>query len=250
MLEQRISKPEARPRLYAEVAKSEADLQEAQRLRYLVFAEEKAARLPTEALRLDCDRFDPHCTHLLLRDGSTGEVVGTYRLLDYKGARAAGSFYSAGEFDLRRLLHLGPWMVEIGRACIHPAYRSAGAITVLWSALMRHILLRGYQFVMGCASVDTREGGHVAASICRQLVSNHLGPDEWRTFPHRAFVMEGWTDIPGIQIPGLIKGYLRLGARVCGDPAWDPDFKTADLLLLLPVAEVNTRYVERILRDA
>ena len=249
MLDQLVTSA-ARPRLYAELAQSEADIHAAQRLRYLVFGEEKAARLPSEALRLDRDHFDAHCAHLLLRDGANGEVVGTYRLLDGPGARAAGGFYSESEFDLRRLLHLTPWMIEIGRACIHPAYRSPAAITVLWGAMLRHILLRGYQFVVGCASVDTREGGHVAASICRQLVTNHLGPDEWRIFPHRAFVMEGFADVRDAQIPGLIKGYLRLGARVCGDPAWDPDFKTADLLLLLPVAEVNRRYVERILRDA
>lgn len=110
-----------------------------------------------------------------------------------------------------------------------------------------HLVAR-LPFVIGCASVETREGGHVAASICRQLLSRHIGPDEWRVFPRRAFVLEGWADIPDVQIPGLIKSYLHLGARVCGDPAWDPDFQTADLLLLLPVAEVNPRYVERILR--
>lgn len=240
----------ARPRLYAHLAETPGDVEAAQQLRYLVFAEERDARLSSGAARLDRDRFDPHCRHLLVRDGESHAVVGTYRILDYAGARAAGGFYSADEFDLRRIAHLAPWTVEIGRACVHPAHRNGATIAVLWSALMRHILLRGYQFVIGCASAETRDGGDVAATICRQLLSRHLAPDEFRVLPHRAFVLEGWADLPDVQIPGLIKAYLRLGAEVCGDPAWDPDFKTADLLMLLQLSRMNGRYVERILRDA
>ena len=144
MLESQLVAPSLRPRLVAHLAESEAEIREAQRLRYLVFAEERAARLSGDGARLDSDRFDAHCAHLLLRETDSSEVVGTYRLLDHSGARAGYGFYSETEFDLRRILHLAPWTVEIGRACIHPAYRSAAAITVLWSALMRHILLRGY----------------------------------------------------------------------------------------------------------
>jgi putative hemolysin len=231
-------------------ARTEAEVREAQRLRYVVFAEERAARLAGAGDRLDADRFDRHCRHLLVVDGATDAVVGTYRILDYDGSRAAGGFYSETEFDTGRIRHLAPWTVEIGRACVHPSYRSGVAIALLWGELMRHILLRGYQFIIGCASVETAEGGHVAASICRQLLTRHLGPEEWRVFPHRAFVLEGWADIPGVQIPGLIRAYLRLGCQVCGDPSWDPEFKTADLLMMLPLARLNTRYAERIVRDA
>src|SRR6185369_16641024 len=123
-METQMASPSERPRLYAQVASGEEEVREAQRLRYLVFGEERDARLESRAERLDRDRFDAHCTHLLLREGGEGTVVGTYRLLDYEGARAAGGFYSADEFDLRRLQPLAPWTVEIGRACIHPAYRS------------------------------------------------------------------------------------------------------------------------------
>src|SRR5262245_35639019 len=134
--------PSARvPKLVAQMATTEAEVREAQALRYLVFAQECAARLPSAALQLDCDRYDPHCRHLLVREAGTGEVVGSYRLLDYEGARAAGGFYCESEFDVSRIRHLGRWTVEIGRACVHPAYRGGATIGVLWSALIRHILL-------------------------------------------------------------------------------------------------------------
>jgi putative hemolysin len=50
-------------------------------------------------------------------------------------------------------------------------------------------------------------------------------------------------------IPPLLKGYLRLGAYVCGDPAWDESFKTADLLLLLPMTRMSPRHRARLLRE-
>jgi putative hemolysin len=137
----------------------------------------------------------------------------------------------------------------VGRACVDSRYRHGGVITLLWSALLRYITERGYAYVIGCASVSTNAGAAVAASICRQLLA-HQGPEEWRVFPYRAFVLEGWPEVDDAEIPSLIKAYLRLGAVVCGAPAWDAEFKTADLLVLLPVASVSQRYVNRLLRAA
>jgi len=236
--------------LLASFAASEDEVREAQRLRYEVFAREMGARVPGQELGLDCDVFDRHCDHLLVRDGETHQVVGTYRLMDDTQAQTAGSFYSATEFDLTRLHRLLPRTVEIGRACVHPDYRRGGVITLLWAALLRHILRCRYEYVIGCASVPAGADGHAAASICRILLRDHLGPLKWRVAPRRAFVLEGWDDVPGVAIPTLIRGYLRLGAFVCGEPAWDGEFKSADVLLLLPVAHMNARYVDRLSRAA
>jgi putative hemolysin len=231
-------------------ARSLDEVREVQRLRFEVFGRELGARVPGYERGLDCDPHDAHCAHLMVRDGGSRQVVGTYRLLDAAGARTAGGFYSAAEFDLARLAPILPRTVEIGRACVHPDYRRGGVISLLWVALLRHILARGYDYVIGCASIPAADGGHVAATVCRQLLQHHLGPACWRVVPRAAFVLEGWADVADAEIPSLVKGYLRLGAFVAGEPAWDGDFKTADLLMMLPIANLNRRYVDRLLRHA
>lgn len=232
------------------LAESAGEILQAQRLRYTIFAEEMGARVAGAALGLDRDRFDPFCDHLIVRERAEGRVVGTYRMLPPAQRRRAGGWYCAAEFDVARLEAFGNRTVEIGRACVDPAYRRGHAISLLWAGLLRYVLERDCQYVIGCASIETSDGGHLAASLCRRLLQHHLAPSEWRVVPRRAFVLEGWRDITDAALPPLLKGYLRLGAQVCGEPAWDGDFDTADLLMMLPLAQTNPRYVERLLRAA
>ncbi len=235
--------------LDVQLAETAGEIQQAQRLRYAVFAEEMGARLPGgAAFGLDCDRFDPYCDHLIVRARSGGRVVGTYRILPPEGRRRAGGWYCSAEFDVGHLETFADRTVEIGRACVHPAYRSGHAISLLWAGLLRYVLQRDCGYIIGCASIGTGDGGHIAASICRRLLQHHMAPPEWRVAPRRAFVLEGWEEIPDAPLPPLLKGYLRLGAQVCGEPAWDGAFDTADLLMMLPLAHTNPRYVERLLR--
>ena len=233
------------------LARSAGEVRAAQQLRYSIFAEELGARLPGDAqLGLDRDRFDAHCDHLIVRAQASNRVVGTYRILSPAGRRRAGGWYCAGEFDVARLDVFAERTVEVGRACVDPAYRSGHTISLLWAGLLRYVLERGCDYVIGCVSIGTRDGGHVAASVCRRLLQHHLSPAAWRVVPRRAFVLEGWREIPDAPAPPLLKGYLRLGAQACGEPAWDGDFDTADLLMMLSLAQINPRYVERLLRAA
>lgn len=234
--------------LEVRLAQTPAEVRAAQRLRYTVFAEEMGARLASAALGLDRDRLDAHCDHLIVRAGR--DVIGTYRMLPPSGRRRAGGWYCASEFDVRGLAAFADRTVEVGRACVDPAYRSGHAITLLWAGLLRYVLQRDCAYVIGCASLGTGDGGHIAASVCRRLLQDHLAPPEWRVVPRRAFVLEGWREVPDAPLPPLLKGYLRLGAQTCGEPAWDPDFDSADLLMVLPLARTNPRYVERLLRAA
>jgi putative hemolysin len=183
-----------------------------------------------------------------VRECATGAVVGTYRMLTPDDALCAGGFYSETEFDLTALRPLLSRTVELGRASVDPEFRHGGVIALLWAGLLRVVFARGYDYVMGCASIPVRGGGHAAASVCRQLLARHLSPPDRRVHPHRAFVVEGWDDVPDATVPPLIKGYLRLGAEVCGNPAWDGEFDTADLLMMLSVRSIEPRYVERLLR--
>ena len=239
----------ARARLTTFLAATEAEVQEAQRLRYRVFAEEMGADLPERDRGLDRDDFDPWCDHLLVRDDETGEVVGTYRILPGSRASRLGRFYSESEFNLHGVRAL-PGLVEVGRACVHPDYRHGGVISLLWAGLMTYLAAHDHAHVIGCASIPVTDGGRAAASICRELLTRHLSPAAWRVRPHVPFAFETLGYDPTTPLPVLIKGYVRLGAYACGPPAWDPHFRTADILLLLPLAEVNPRYVRRLSRAA
>lgn len=236
-------------RFYAAVASGPLDVRAAQRLRYRVFGEEMGVKLNGANLGLDLDPLDDYCDHLLVWDDETEIVVGTYRILPPRLARAAGGFYSEAEFDLSRLAPLRDGIAEVGRACVHPDHRRGAVIKELWSGLLEYLIRGGFEHAMGCASIPAADGGHIAATLCRRLLQEHLGPNEQRVFPRRAFVMEGWDEVPDAVLPPLIKGYLRLGARVCGNPAWDPSFRTADLLLLLSITKMSGRYVERLCRS-
>jgi putative hemolysin len=229
-----------RPKLSVSLAKNSAEILDAQRLRYRVFSEEMGANLKTRIEGVDQDIYDAYCDHLVVRNDDNGEVVGTYRILSPEKANRIG-YYSENEFDLTRLQHLRPQLVEIGRSCVHPDFRSGATITLLWAGLAKYMLENGYQYLMGCASISMRDGGHVAASLYRQL-SAEMSPIEYRVFPRCALPLESLRQDVAAELPPLVKGYLRAGAWVCGDPAWDPDFNTADLPILLPMSRLDSRY--------
>ena len=232
-------------RYHVSLAVDDSEIREAQRLRYTVFAEEMGARLPSVLAGHDVDLYDPFCDHLLVRELGSGEVVGTYRILPPDAAQCVGSYYSEQEFDLTRLNFLRPRMAELGRSCVHPAHRSGGVIARLWLGLADYMTRYGYDYLVGCASIGMADGGHVAASVYRQLTANHLAPIEWRATPRHRLPVESLDEGQTVVLPPLIKGYARLGAMVCGEPAWDPDFNTADLLMLLPLAQLNRSYARR-----
>lgn len=235
----------ARPNLSVGLARNPDEIIEAQRLRYRVFAGELGAKLPTRTPGIDHDIYDPWCDHLVVRNDDTGEVIGTYRILSPANARRIG-YYSENEFDLTRLQHLRPRLVEIGRSCVHPDHRTGATIALLWSGLAKYMKDNGYDYLMGCASVSMADGGHMAASLYNRL-GDHMGPLEYRVFPRLPLPLEALqSDVPA-EMPPLIKGYLRAGAWVCGEPAWDPDFNTADLPILLSMAQVEGRYAKHFL---
>ncbi len=253
MLDHSLEIPHARSAgaaaLTLSFARSAVEVMEAQRLRYRVFAEEMGARVPGAALGIDCDLYDAHCEHLLVRDACNGEVVGTYRLLPGPKARAIGSFYADGEFDMTRLRHLRDDTVEIGRSCVHPDYRTGATIGLLWSGLAEYAVRHGYRYLIGCASLSMADGGRAAAGIYRRLGDNHLSPAEYRVFPRCELPLAALDRDVDALPPALVKAYLRVGAWICGAPAWDPDFNTADLLMLLPLSRMNPRYARHFMKS-
>ncbi|HEY1398145.1 GNAT family N-acetyltransferase [Roseateles sp.] len=239
----------ARTRFHVGWARTEDEVRQAQRLRYRVFVDEMGARLSVPAgapAGHDIDLFDPFCEHLLVRTldkhGQPGEVIGTYRVLTPEAARRAGGLYSETEFDLTRLRSLRPRMVELGRSCVHPDHRNGGAIMALWGALTEFMVRNDLDTMIGCASISMRDGGHYAASLWRQLDASHMADIAWQVRPRLPLPVDELRQDLAVEPPPLIKGYLRVGARILGRPAWDPDFNTADLPMIMRIADLPARY--------
>jgi len=227
-------------------ARHNDEVRQAQRLRYRVFSEEMGARLDTTIPGHDVDLFDNYCEHLLVRDQVTKEVIGTYRVLTPVQARRVGSTYSDIEFDLTRLRSLRERMVELGRSCVHPDYRHGGVIMALWGALAEFMVRNKLDTMIGCASIPMLHNGivsgDVAASIWHQLAQSHMAPIEHHVHPRLPLPVEQLDSGLPVEPPALIKGYLRLGAKILGAPAWDPDFNTADLPMMMRINDLPPRY--------
>lgn len=224
------------------LARSAEELEQIQRLRFQVFTEEMGAVFPQGHTGLDRDRFDQWCEHLMVRELGTDRVVGTYRVLTPEQAREAGGYYSESEFDLCGLGALRSQLVEFGRSCTHPDYRNGAVIMLLWSGLSEILRRGGYRYVFGCASVSLRDDGVTAAEVWRTVAPQLQGAGGPRVVPLHRYPVEHLDSTLPARVPPLIKGYLKLGARVCGEPAWDPDFNTADFPMLLDVAAMDERY--------
>ena len=218
------------------------EVRQAQRLRYEVFAGELGARLGTLLPDHDIDHLDEYCEHLLVRDAATQEVIGTYRLLTPAQAQRAGGTYSDGEFDLSPLDPLRPRMVELGRSCVHRNHRHGGVILALWSALAQFMARNGLETMIGCASIPMR-GSPTAADIWHRLRRTHLADARYQVTPRLPLPVGDGPEIANAEPPALIRAYLRLGARVLGPPAWDADFHTADLPMMMRMEDIPHRYL-------
>jgi putative hemolysin len=236
-------------------------IEAAQRLRYDVFTSTPGFALPTnDYQRRDVDRFDEHCDHLLVCDDDTGELVGCYRMLAPAGAIAAGGLYTATEFDIRAFDPLRPSLVEMGRAVVREGHRNGGVVLLMWAGILAYLDRYGYDYVTGCVSVpvggdsDDPENlvpGRQLRGVRDFILSRHAAPAQYRVRPHRPVIVDGTAldDIPAPSrpsVPALMRGYLRLGAQVCGEPAHDPDFGVGDFCVLLDKRRADTRYLKRL----
>ncbi len=236
-------KPKAPARLSVGLASGYADVDAVQRLRYRVFVEEMGARTDCRVPGIERDRFDPYCQHLVVRDNTWNQIVGCYRILTDSAAPEAGGFYSQTKFDLTRVLALPGRFMEVGRTCIHPDYRTGATLALLWRGLAHFMLRNRFDYLMGCASIPLDAGADQVAATYHELARDHLAVEAERAFPK--------VPLPQLRrvrmrvqatIPPLLGAYLRAGAKICGEPAWDPQFNVADLFLLLRVENIHGRY--------
>ena len=172
-------------------------------------------------------------------------------MLTPDAARRAGGFYSETEFDLAPLAPLRSRMAELGRSCIHPAWRTGGTLLALWSALGEFMMLHGLDVAFGCASVDMRDGGHARRQPLAPAVARRISrrPSAGSGRCSRC-ALETLRDDLNVETPALIRGYLRCGAELLGPPARDPDFGTADLPMLMTLDGLPRRHRRHFLGQA
>jgi L-ornithine Nalpha-acyltransferase len=237
-------------RMSVRLARSDADLRAAQRLRYDVFSQEMGAELGSAAIGLDHDAYDAVCDHLLVEDGE--RVVGTYRLLRKSVADAHTGFYSTGEYCVDQLSgNDGEWL-ELGRSCVAAEYRDAGTIQLLWRGIAAYLADHRISLMFGCASFAGLNLADHAAPLS-YLYHNHLAPAGLRvTARADRFVDMAMLPVGGYELrhamrmlPPLIKGYLRVGAMVGDGAVIDHEFNTVDVFMIMPVEQIAGRYLDR-----
>ena len=257
--------------LEVRMARNFKEVKKAQRLRFQVFYEEMSAIADahTLATRRDADPFDAYCDHLLVVDHSDlkrnkigrlqPEIVGTYRILRQDIANRHGGFYTAGEYDIQALIDANPdkRFMELGRSCVLKPYRNKKTVELLWHGIWAYVLRHKIDVMLGCASMEGTNPDALSQQLSF-LHHNARAPEQWRVRAVDDRYVE-MNRLPADKIdaksalralPPLVKGYLRLGAFVGDGAVVDHQFGTTDILIIMPVSELNTRYVNYYGADA
>jgi len=226
----------------AGMAESLEDLIDCQRLRYLVFNCELGEGLDSSArIGLDRDRYDFICDHLMVRNISTGQLVGTYRM--QSGFRAKGNlgYYSEQFFDFTPYEGIRAEVLELGRACVHTEFRNSAVLHMLWKGIARYAMSCGARYLLGCSSVTSQDENEGMA-LYDQLREKYLIEPSLRTKPRPQFACRATNaSAPAPATPRLFRAYLEVSARLCGLPAIDREFKTIDFLTLIDLQRIPDR---------
>jgi putative hemolysin len=228
-----------------EFVKSGKLLEEAQVLRRKIFFHDTGK---------DEDAFDKFCQHLVVIERDSQRIVGTYRLLLGSIAKKNIGFYSETEFDLTNIKrHCKGELLELGRSCVEPAYRKHPILPLMWRAIILFIEERKVEYIFGCASVDEPSAEKIG-KIFSFFKENCFSPSRFRiqplngkTYPYEPQVKSVTVREISESLPALIKGYLKMGAQVCGEPVWDKEFNTADFFMLLETQKINASYKKKLL---
>lgn len=225
-------------------ARNTEEIEAALKLRFEVFNLELGEGLDSSFLTgRDRDRFDATCRHLIVIAKETDQVVGTYRVRTIEMAGDAAGFYSAGEFDLQSLpVHVLHESVELGRACIARQHRDKQVLSLLWRALAHYTITENKRYLFGCCSLTSQEAAE-GQKLMQQLSRDGHTHHEFRIEPREDLkcVADG-EDWPGeVRVPRLFRMYLGIGAKVCGPPAIDRQFKTIDFFVIFDLTKMNDR---------
>jgi putative hemolysin len=225
------------------------DTHAAQALRFQVFNVELNEGLAQSyETGRDADAFDAVCDHLLVEHIPTGQIVGTYRLQTGTNAGKNLGYYSAQEFAFEPFEPLRGEIVELGRACVHRQHRNLVVLGLLWRGIALYAQERGGRYLLGCSSITSQDAAVGASAYTELCRKNHMADTCWQTRPMPRYIcpLDQLADEP-VSIPKLLRAYLAVGAKICGSPALDREFKTIDFLTLVDMHGLTPAARERFL---
>ncbi len=240
------------------IADSLDEIDAALRLRFEVFNLELKEGLQSSfESGFDSDVYDTFCDHLIVKETATGRIVGTYRLLTQEKAEKHIGFYSENEFDLSALRSVPGRFLELGRSCVAKPFRSLAVINLLWTGIAKYLELHNITHLFGCASFHTSDPQEIAASYAYLKLYHSMSegfdvhPQEHcrMDLPFR-FLTSHQIEKAFDSFPPLMKGYLRLGAKICGEPAYDKEFGTTDFLIVLETERITEKYKRHYVKSA
>ncbi len=236
------------------LAENKDEIEKAQRLRYKVFNIEQGKGLESaKSCGIDFDEFDEYCLHLIVLEKNTGEAIGTYRVHLGSVASSAIGFYSSREYDIAGIEKIADKCMELGRSCVSSEFRTGTVVGLLWGGIAELLNRAKLKLMLGCVSLEEKNPA-AAWALYRQFKTKNCISDVLKAKPKKQFTL----DMPPedeIQkllhspkqlnsfIPPLFKGYLRIGCKICGEPAYDREFGTVDFLILVNKDEVPKRYM-------
>jgi putative hemolysin len=240
------------------LVENEQEYDETLRLRYEVFNIEMGEGLSSSSeTGRDEDQYDPYCDHLIVKSiEDNNKIVGTYRFMRKEAAENGIGFYSELEFDLSKLKETGEEIIELGRSCVHKDFRSKNVMSYLWAGLAKLIDEAGAKYLFGCGSIHS-DNVNTISSIFRYFKEKHYSDEYHRVYPKKGFEVKGLNPYIEVEnakevfrsIPPILKGYIRLSAQCCGEPAWDPEFGCADLFILLDTKKITKKYSDHFFRN-
>ena len=232
-------------------AETQEEVESALRLRYEVFNLEQGKGLKeADEKGIDSDEFDEFCLHLIVVEKSSRKAVGTYRI--HLGPLLCSSlgFYSSREYEIRGLDEISGQLIEVGRSCVAPQYRSGSVVALLWTGISEILFRSRMRYLFGCASLESTDAA-IAWTLYDKFRRDGALSETLSAKPAHGFALarplfeqsRHLSEEEASQfIPPLLKGYLRIGAQICGEPACDKEFGTIDFLIMLDRLRIPSRY--------
>lgn len=192
------------------------------------------------------DKFDEYSKHLAVIDKDTNTIVGSYRLLLGSAAKRHGGFYSETEFDLSNIKkNCQGELLEMSRACVLNSYRKFPIIKFIWKEIISFVTKNNIKYIFGCPSIEQSSPEHIG-EVMEFFKKNCFSEEKYRAYPIKGKEYEFNTlinksdlKITYRALPSLVRGYLKMGALVCSEPAWDSHFRTVDFFMMVEVEKFS-----------